>query len=246
MMRNPSRLKRSTCSSVTSSKAVGGRVAVATQVRYRRVTDLHKQPLESFLAAVAEATPAPGGGSSAAVVTALAAALVEMAARIASAGEAGKAVRIGSAGDAAGKADRIGSVGEAAEHAGTLRARALRLAHEELSSYAPVLEARTPEERELALAAASEPPAHVAETAAEIAELGAEVAGSSSPAVRGDALTGVVFAEAAASAAARLVEINVGSGPVLERARRAELRAVEARASATGRPPPPPRAPIPR
>ena len=197
------------------------RVAVATQVRYRRVTDLHKQPLESFLAAVAEATPAPGGGSSAAVGAALAAALVEMAARIASAGEA-------------------------AEQASKLRARALRLAHEELSSYAPVLEARTSEERELALAAASEPPAHVAETAAEIAELGAEVAASSSPAVRGDALTGVVFAEAAASAAARLVEINVGSGPVFDRARRAELRAVEARASATGRPPPPPHAPIPR
>jgi formiminotetrahydrofolate cyclodeaminase len=247
MMRNPSRRKPATCSSVTSSKAVGVRVAVATQVRYRRVTDLHKQPLESFLAAVAEATPAPGGGSSAAVGAALAAALVEMAARIASAGaEAGRAVRIGSTGGAAGKAERIGSVGEAADHARTLRARALRLAHEELSSYAPVLEARTPEERELALAAASEPPAHVAETAAEIAELGAEVAGSSSPAVRGDALTGVVFAEAAASAAARLVEINVGSGPVFDRARRAELRAVEARASATGRPPPPPRAPIPR
>jgi methenyltetrahydrofolate cyclohydrolase len=185
------------------------------------VTDLHKQPLESFLAAVAEGTPAPGGGSSAAVGAALAAALVEMAARIAPAGEA-------------------------AGRAGSLRARALRLAHDELTSYAPVLEARTEEERELALAAASEPPAHVAETAAEIAELGVQVAGSASPAVRGDALTGVVFAEAAASAAARLVEINVGSGPVFDRARRAELRAVEARASATGRPPPPPHVPIPR
>jgi formiminotetrahydrofolate cyclodeaminase len=108
-----------------------------------------------------------------------------------------------------------------------------------------VLEARTPEERKLALAAASEPPAHVAELAAEIAELGATVARSSSAAVRGDALTGVVFAEAAASAAARLVEINLGDGPVFERAERAELRAVEARASATGRPPPPPRPPIP-
>src|SRR5688500_7978255 len=117
MMRKPSRLNLSTCSSVTSSKAVGGRVTVATQVRYRRVTDLHKQPLESFLAAVAEATPAPGGGSSAAVGAALAAALVEMAARIAS---------------------DYGT----AEHASALRARALRLAEEELSSYAPVLEAR--------------------------------------------------------------------------------------------------------
>jgi hypothetical protein len=64
--------------------------------------------------------------------------------------------------------------------------------------------------------------------------------------VRGDALTGVVLAEAAASAAFRLVEINVGAGPVFERAREAELRAVKARASGTGRPPPPPHAPIPR
>jgi formiminotetrahydrofolate cyclodeaminase len=185
------------------------------------VTELTKQSLESFLEGVAEATPAPGGGSSAAVGAALAAALVEMAAR-------------------------IGSASDAAEQASALRARALRLADEELTSYAPVLEARTPEERELALEAASEPPAHVAETAAEIAELGAEVARSSSPAVRGDALTGVVFAEAAAAAAADLVDINVGSGPVRDRAHRAELRAVEARASATGRPPPPPGPPVPR
>jgi methenyltetrahydrofolate cyclohydrolase len=185
------------------------------------VADLGEESLESFLESVAEATPAPGGGTSAAVVAALAASLVEMSAGLA-------------------------SDDEAAERARSLRGEALRLAEEELTSYAPVLEARTPEERELALGAASEPPAHVAETAAEIAELGARVAGSSSAAVCGDALTGVVFAEAAAAAAARLVEINVGSGPVFERAQRAELRAVEARASATGRPPPSPRPPIPR
>jgi formiminotetrahydrofolate cyclodeaminase len=183
--------------------------------------ELGKQPLEAFLAAVADATPAPGGGSSAGVTAALAAALVEMSARLAS-------------------SDR------AADQASALRARALRLGEEELSSYAQVLEARDEHERELALAAASEPPAQIAEAAAEVAELGVEVAASSSPSVRGDALTGVVLAEAAASAAFRLVEINVGSGPVFERARQAELRAVNARASGTGRPPPTPHAPIPR
>jgi methenyltetrahydrofolate cyclohydrolase len=197
------------------------------------VTGLDKQPLESFLAAVADATPAPGGGSSAAVTAALAAALVEMAARIGSAKEAA----------GAGAARAPGT--EAAERATELRARALRLAEEELSSYAPVLEARTPEERSAALAAASEPPAHVVEAAAEIAELGVRVAESSSAAVRGDALTGVVLAEAAAAAAARLVEINVGSGPVFERARQAELRAAAARAGATGHAPPPRRPPLP-
>ena len=97
-----------------------------------------------------------------------------------------------------------------------------------------------------ALAAASEPPAQVAETAADVAELGAEVAESSSAAVRGDALTGVVLAEAAAAAAARLVEINLGSGPVFERAWRAGERAAQARASATGHRPPTSGPPIPR
>jgi formiminotetrahydrofolate cyclodeaminase len=191
------------------------------QVAYRAVADLSKQPLEAFLSDVAAATPAPGGGSSAAVTAALAAALVEMAAGLA-------------------RSDT------AVARAAALRARALRLAQEELSSYAPVLEARDEHERELALATASEPPAQIAETAAEAAELGVEVAASASEAVRGDALTGVTLAEAAASAAFRLVEINVGAGPVFERARDSELRAVRARASATGRPPPGPHAPMPR
>jgi methenyltetrahydrofolate cyclohydrolase len=190
---------------------------------------LSKQPLEEFLSNVAAATPAPGGGSSAAVSAALAAALVEMAASVPSSKASGAA-----------RSDR------AAERAGALRARAMRLAQEEMSSYAPVLEARDEHERELALAAASEPPAQIAETAAEVAELGVEVATSASPSVRGDALAGVVLAEAAASAAFRLVEINAGSGRVFERAREAELRAVNARASGTGRPPPTPHAPIPR
>jgi methenyltetrahydrofolate cyclohydrolase len=171
------------------------------------VTELGNQSLEDLLDAVAEDTPAPGGGSSAAVTAALAAALVEMAAR-------------------------LGSADEAADRAGALRAEALRLADEELTSYAPVLEAATPADRTTALDAASEPPAQVAETSAAVAELGVEVARASSPAVRGDALTGVVLAEAAAAAAGRLVETNLGSGPVLQRAHDAAERAANARASA--------------
>jgi formiminotetrahydrofolate cyclodeaminase len=196
--------------------------------------ELSKQPLEEFLATVGDATPAPGGGSSAAVTAALAAALVEMAARLAAARPSGAAPDAGGAPSS-----------RAADQARALRARALRLAQEELSSYAPVLDARDERERELALAAASEPPAQIAETAAEVAELGVEVASSASAAVRGDALTGVTLAEAAAAAAFRLVEINVGAGPVFERARAAELRAARARASATGRAPPTAHAPTP-
>jgi methenyltetrahydrofolate cyclohydrolase len=174
------------------------------------VDDLSNQSLEEFLAAVAEDTPAPGGGTSSGVTTALAAALVEMAARI-------------------GAEDSDDSAARAAE----LRGEALRLAEEELTSYAPVLEAETPADRTTALDAASEPPAQIAETAADVAELGVEVAGSSSPAVRGDALTGVILAEAAAVAAARLVSTNITSGPVFDRARSAAERASKARHSAT-------------
>lgn len=165
---------------------------------------LEKQSLEDFLESVADATPAPGGGTSAAVTAALAAALVEMSAGLAS--------------DA-----------ESVDQASGFRAEALRLAEEELTSYAPVLEARTEADRVTALDAASEPPAQITELAADVAELGVEVARSASEAVRGDALTGVTLAEAAAAAAARLVTINVGSGPVFERARAAADRAAAAR-----------------
>jgi methenyltetrahydrofolate cyclohydrolase len=173
---------------------------------YPRVGDLTEQSLEEFLDSVGEDTPAPGGGTSSAVTTALAAALVEMAARLAHDDEAADAAR-------------------------GMRGDALRLAEQELTSYAPVLEAETPADRATALDGASEPPAQIVETAASVAELGVKVAGSSSPAVRGDALTGVILAESAAAAAARLVQTNITSGPFFERAREAAERAAKARAS---------------
>ena len=166
------------------------------------------EDVSNFLASVAEPTPAPGGGTSAGVAAALAAALVEMSAGIA-------------------------STADAVERAAALRAQALQLAEDELSSYAPVLEARTPAERTTALAAASEPPAQIAEVAAEVAELGAEVASSAADAVRGDAVTGVVLAEAASAAAARLVRINLGSGEPVDRADRAAERAATTRSRVT-------------
>jgi formiminotetrahydrofolate cyclodeaminase len=86
----------------------------------------------------------------------------------------------------------------------------------------------------VALAAALvEMAAQIAETAADVAELGVKVAESSSPAVQGDALTGVILAESAAAAAARLVWTNISSGPVFDRARDAADRASKARESGT-------------
>jgi methenyltetrahydrofolate cyclohydrolase len=192
------------------------------------VDELNNQSLEDFLAAVAADTPAPGGGTSSAVTTALAASLVEMAARLARDDDDGEPAE--QAGDAPPE-QASDAPAESAARAAQLRADALRLAEEELTSYAPVLEAETPADRTTALDAASEPPAQIAETAAEVAELGVEVASSSSPAVRGDALTGVILAEAAASAAARLVSTNITSGPVFDRARQAADRASKARAA---------------
>ena len=176
------------------------------------------EPLGSFLDEVAAATPAPGGGSSAAVTLALGAALVEMSASLA--GDSGAAAR-----------------------AASLRAEALELAEEELSSYAPALEAmRLPRDDPSraarvgeALLEASRTPLTIAERAVEVVELGTAVAAGCSPSVRGDAVTGVVLAEAACAASAGLVEINLArqtSAPELGRAREAAARAAKGRSRA--------------
>jgi methenyltetrahydrofolate cyclohydrolase len=180
------------------------------------MSGLREQPLASFLDEVAQPTPAPGGGSCAALTLALGAALLEMAAGLAQ--DAGAASR--------GRA---------------LRAQALELAQQELSSYAPVLEAaRLPRDDpsrgtrlEETLLEASRTPLAIAEQGAEAAELGAAVARASSPSVRGDAVTGTLLAEASAAAAAALVQINLARQPAareVERAREARARAGRARA----------------
>ena len=182
------------------------------------MSGLGEQPLASFLDDVAATTPAPGGGSSAAFALALAAALVEMTAGLT--GDAGTASR-----------------------ANAVRAEALELAERDLSSYAQVLEAaRLPRDDpsragrlEEALLEASQPPLAIAERAAEAAELGVAVARTSNPHVRGDAMTGVLIAEATAAAAATLVEINLErqpAAPEVERARKARERAGRAREQA--------------
>jgi formiminotetrahydrofolate cyclodeaminase len=190
------------------------------------VPGLASQPLASLLDEVARATPAPGGGSSAAFTAALAAALVEMAARLALERDPASAL-----------------APEVPGRAAALRAEALDLADRELSTYEPVLHAvRLPKEDparaerlETALLEASRPPVAIARAAAEVAELGVEVARASSPSVRGDALAGTLLAEAATAAAATLVEINLAgrsSDALLEQSEEARTRARRARESA--------------
>ena len=127
------------------------------------------------------------------------------------------------------------------ERARELRAQALALADRDLSSYAPVLDARrlpavirsARRRLEAALTEASRAPLAIAEAAAEAAELGAGH-DRQRPAVRGDALAGVLIAEAATAAAASLVEINLAGrdDADLARARDARRRAQEAREDA--------------
>jgi formiminotetrahydrofolate cyclodeaminase len=98
--------------------------------------------LGELLDEIAAATPAPGGGSTAALACALAAALVEM------------------------------SAGPPHERAAALQARALELAEADLDSYAPVLEAqRRGEPLGAALSAAAQVPLDIAAVACEVAEL---------------------------------------------------------------------------
>jgi formiminotetrahydrofolate cyclodeaminase len=183
----------------------------------RAVAGVSDQPLARFLEEVASTRPAPGGGSSTAVTVALAAALVEMAAGIAGA-DPGRGAR-----------------------ARSLRAAALDMAESELTSYEPVLEAlrlpkhdpERPGRVDAAREQASRTPVEIAEAAAETAVLGAAVLDTARPSVRGDALAGCLLAEAAAAAAATLVEINLEDRrehPLRRRAREARRRAGEARA----------------
>ena len=192
------------------------------------MADLAAQELSELLDDLGSASPAPGGGSAAALACALGAGLVEMAARI--------ELR---------RDDPAAAIRDALEQVAELRARALALAEEELCGYAPVLDARRLPAADPgravrlaeALEEASRGPLGIAETAAEVARLGEHVAQVADDAVRGDALTGVLIAEAAAAAAAGLVEVNLSDRPeaaVAKQARAAAARAASARRT-TGR-----------
>ncbi len=161
---------------------------------------LAQDTVEGFLAALGSDRPAPSGGAAAALACALGAALAEMAAGL-----------CGAAADAGLAADEL------RERARAARAAVVRLADEDAAAYARVLTAqrlpRTDGSRKervrSALAAAADPPLEIAVTAAVVAELAAELAEAGNPRLRGDATAGALLAEAAARAAARLVEINL-------------------------------------
>jgi len=165
------------------------------------VPDYLSLPLGRFLELVASREPAPGGGASAAVVVALAAALSTMAARF--------------------SVEHLAEAETLADKAEKLRGRVVPLARADARAYGRVLDAyRTPRDDEEgrrrrireALSEAADVPLSIAEIGAEVAVISARLAEEGNPNLRGDAVTAAALAEAGVRAAVALVEINVSAG----------------------------------
>lgn len=175
-----------------------------------------------FLDQLAARVPAPGGGASAALSAAQAAALLSMVARY-STGE-----------KYAEHADTVRAVLAASE---TARDRAVQLAQDDAAAFAAVSQAytlpkATPEEKAArtaaiarALAGAAQPPAATITTAAHLVDLAEILLPISNPNVITDVAVAAELARAAATAARLNVEINV-AGLADEDARRPFLEAL--------------------
>ena len=178
------------------------------------------QRLGEFLDAIASDTPAPGGGSVAAVVVAMAAGLVAMACRFST--------------------SQWEDAPDVAARAEDLRARVAPLAPADAAAYEEVLTAMRlpkdldPQVRNVAignaLARAAEVPLEIARDASEVAALAQLVAERGNPNLRGDAVAGALLATAGARAAANLVEINLAT--TAEDGRRTRAREYVATAEA--------------
>jgi methenyltetrahydrofolate cyclohydrolase len=184
--------------------------------------DLLDAPLNEFLDTLAGEGPAPGGGSAAAIVVAMAAGLVSMVARASSKHwpEAG------------------GVVGQAE----TFRARVAPLAQADAEVYTAALSALRGrvelEERyrdqklQAVLERAAEIPLRIAEAGSDLACLAALLVENGNPEVRADAVAASVLAEGGTRVAAMLVETNLGAVGEDPRVRHARtLVAVAAEAS---------------
>ena len=156
-------------------------------------------PLGEFLDRVASDSPAPGGGSVAAIAVALAAGLAGMAARLST--------------------GQLSDAPELADQADASRRRVAPLARADAESYGRVLDAyRDPEDRTArvrdALSGAADVPLAVAEAGSEVAAIASRLAEEGNPNLKGDAMAAVLLASAGVRAAAKLVQINLSSANV--------------------------------
>ena len=177
------------------------------------MTSLMEQTIATLVRRVASPDPAPGAGPSLAWTCALAAGLVEMISAI----------------ELRKEPDDPAAVGARRDRAAALSARALELADEDVAAYSAVI--ATLERRSepghggrlrSALAQAADPPMALVEVAAELASLAADGAHGARGAVRGEAVTAAVLAEAVARAGVPIIELNLGGArddPRLARAR---------------------------
>jgi formiminotetrahydrofolate cyclodeaminase len=174
--------------------------------------------VDDLLDAIAADTHGPGGGSVAAIVVALAAALLTMSGRL--------------------SRDAWPEAGGAIAQSERLRRRVGPLAAADAMAFREAIRALGGEQRtetgtrplELgpALARAAEIPLRIAETAADVAALAVLVAERANPDVRPDAAAAAALAEAGARAAAHLVEVNLGAMPDDARAAAARSHAANA------------------
>ncbi len=170
---------------------------------------LTEESILNYLERTASAEPVPGGGSAAALNGALAAALIEMTARLTLERKGFEAVRA--------EMERIAAA------ASGLRRRLAADIDRDAEAYRGVMAAfrlpkGTAEERaareravQEAVRRAAEVPLGVAEAALELLELGAAVVARGNPNAASDGATGVLAARAAARAAAQNVRINASS-----------------------------------
>jgi methenyltetrahydrofolate cyclohydrolase len=140
---------------------------------------LNELSVGEFLAALGERTPTPASGAATALTGALAAALVELAARF--------------AGDE-----------EAVTRAKAATMRLVQLADEDAAAYTAFMAERNDETRARIIAV----PEEIAAQADEVAELADGVRGQLRSSVAGDAEAGAELARAAARVARRLAELN--------------------------------------
>jgi methenyltetrahydrofolate cyclohydrolase len=144
--------------------------------------------LGRLLDGVAARQPAPGGGSVAAIALSFAAGLVAMAARFSDR-------HLDDAAEVASRADRI-------------RAEATELATADAQAYGEVLRSGRSGE---ALRRAIEVPLQVCRRGAEVADSAVRVVRDGNPNLRGDAMTGMLLADAAVRSAAYLVRLNANT-----------------------------------
>jgi formiminotetrahydrofolate cyclodeaminase len=181
-------------------------------------SSLLDRSVAQLLDEVASARPSPGGGSVLALALAMAAGVVEMAAR-------------------ASGPEWVEAKGAAAQ-ADSLRRRAAKLADRDAEAFERALatidatDAIEPEYRDWeigrAFAEAAEPPLEIGELAVDVAQLGAETAIRADPRLRPDAVVAATLAAAVATGAAELVAANLTVTASDERVARARKLAEDA------------------